>query len=276
VARFGRLIRLDGTYPNPSAVAAHFAGTRLTWGAVADGDFLMRSGAAVVGSSMPGSLPPSGPAGGDLGATYPDPTVLAGQFAGTRLTWGAVADGDVLTRSGSAVVGVSPSTLGAPDGLALFSLCLADADGAIWSGSGGGAGNVYAAMVVAVNAVRINHLTSYCTQKGGGAGDTAMAIYRVSDRTKLGETGPVKPVVGLNKLPVTSSITLTVGEAYWFAIWCNRNGARFLQVSTRWTGAGSPSVGFECPNTSPPANVLTPTDFTSNKRDFRYWLAGSS
>lgn len=74
----------------------------------------------------PTVIPPSswGPAGGDLAETFPNPIVRAFHEAGAgrQLTFGGIADGEFLKRSGDSVIGVPGGSgdvvgpAGAPDG----------------------------------------------------------------------------------------------------------------------------------------------------------------
>ncbi len=124
---------LDGTYPNPG-IAASVAGNGLSESSNVlavnvDGSSLeisadaLRVKAAGVTSSMLASGAAAsnlGAAGGDLAGTYPSPTVVAIETTTgpTRLAVGAIANGDYLTRSGSSIIGGSPTPGGPPTGAA--------------------------------------------------------------------------------------------------------------------------------------------------------------
>lgn len=117
--------QLSGTYPNPSVagITTTTGPTALTVGAIASGEMLVRSGANVVGQTVPTSLPPNGAAGGDLGGSYPNPTVTVArglrETAGpTNLVNGAIAINTVLHRDGAGNLVGGPATMDASGNMA--------------------------------------------------------------------------------------------------------------------------------------------------------------
>lgn len=151
----------------------------------------------------------------------------------------------------------------------ILGLNLADTDSAIWSGPNGGLGNTQCNLFYPAQSVMVNSLAYYCTQTGSvsGAG-VKVGIYDGVTGLLLGESLlTVIPGAGGQFVDLISPITLTKGKAYYLAISCNENGARFLISSNKWNGAGLPSVSFEIPNLMVPGNA---TLYFPNKRSTRY------
>jgi hypothetical protein len=78
---------LTGSYPDPTLAANAVGQAELVDGAVTDPKIASVSYAKVTGAPpIPTTLPPSGPASGDLTGTYPAPTIAAGAVGNAEIT----------------------------------------------------------------------------------------------------------------------------------------------------------------------------------------------
>lgn len=265
---------LDGYYPNPNVVAGTFDTTQLTFGAVADGDLLIRYGNTIVGT--PAGSTPTGPAGGDLDGNYPDPSVKSLTFDGYQnlLLDQSIGDGYILTRQGNSIVGSSPVDLSAEVTIldAIENCTLGGCGSNVDLGGSTTYGNVWGCLVLSKAKTTLRSMSCLVKQANGGSNTLKMGIYTFAGilvgKTVWGDCS----TTGLKTLTFESPITLDSGTLYYMTCLNMANGALLLGRSSVGEPGTTPIVSWSGPNYSD-----LPTDIfaqLTNTNTHRVWVAG--
>lgn len=249
---------LGGTYPNPTVVGLTSTDpATLNITTIPDGTYLQRVGGNIVGTTPGGGGAPAGPAGGDLGGTYPNPNVIALHESGaTRLPIGAVgSDNTLLSRVAGAIVGLAisaPLLFGATldistvSNLARGVAPAITAANAVPLSNGGGTAAVWTALSGGGSPVGTSRAINTTAPLAGGgslAADLTLSVTPVSNAT----AGVVPPVPGTVGLALTSTATASAWGVDFGANnptttggWISNAGAGFFRVGLApGSGAGS-------------------------------------
>jgi hypothetical protein len=167
----------------------------------------------------------SGPAGGDLAGANPSPNVVALHSGATQLAIGAVADGQLLARSGANLVGIA-----AP---------------------GGAAGNVYFDPPASPNALNDEFKSGSSALNGpGGRGFLCVNATSGATMTRVGDVLQAAPALGANEYRSTltaSGMYIQAGSE--MVVYKAVSGSLAVYADMRLNNVAGSSTGwfFEAP-----------------------------
>ena len=100
---------LAGTYPDPSLAGSSVGGAQIVDGSITNDDISPSAGISYSKiSGAPGTLPPSGAAGGGLAGTYPNPSIAGSSVGGAQIVDGSIANNDISLSAAIAGTKISP------------------------------------------------------------------------------------------------------------------------------------------------------------------------
>ncbi len=212
---------LTGTYPNPTIGSAKVTVAKLAAAVTLDAIATANATAAAIamnakkitglanGSAsddaaafgqIPTALPPNGSASGDLGGSYPSPTVTAiHETSGpTKLTAGTITDGQFLKRVGSTLVSAAGGSG------TVTAVSSADSSIVVTNGT-----TTPSLQLAPLNTIATNEATT---------GDVAMNTHKLtglSAGSAAGHSVRYEQVLGLTKqIPVTLTAPDSTGNGY--------------------------------------------------------------
>jgi hypothetical protein len=179
--------------------------------------------------------------------------------------------GQVLTAgAGGLMSWTTPASGGGDAAAQTYPLASTSAALAVYGGAGP-VGDLIGSIVVPPVDVQIGELATVCAQ--AGAGSFRLGVYNAAG-VLLGQTGNIAPAVGILLAPTLAPINLAAGNAVYFCVWCNANGATVYTQSGRFNGAGI-TLNFEAVNVAGlaglPANVA---GSLSNRITSCVWVLG--
>ena len=249
---------LTGTFPNPSLAASGVVsgvyGSSTTYPVVTiDAKGRVTSAAQL---ALPTTLPPSGPAGGDLAGTYPNPTVVipftktSSQTASalfsltntaTTGTVGALAASSASTDGNATAIQGTISSA-APGGFSSAVRGINNGTGGlgigVWGSQNGSGWGVYG---TAVSGIGVNGSASTGTGVNGSSNSGTAGRFSTGTGIALFTTGALR-LQGIGEAAGRVLTTDATGNATWLPVSAAAgtvSGSGTLNYVSKWTPSGS-------------------------------------